>query len=106
MKKAINLSVNGVSHTDEVEPRMLLVHYLRDVLELTGTHVGCERSLSGGLTGWPEGRAVNRGLSSASRPTALQSRRSRDSPKTESFIRCRKASGRNTDCSAAIARPA
>ena len=47
MKKAINLSVNGVSHTDEVEPRMLLVHYLRDVLGLTGTHVGCETSLCG-----------------------------------------------------------
>ena len=45
MKKTINLNVNGVSHSDEVEPRMLLVHYLRDVLELTGTHVGCETSL-------------------------------------------------------------
>ena len=50
MKKAINLSVNGVAHTDEVEPRMLLVHYLRDVLELTGTHVGCETSLCGACT--------------------------------------------------------
>ena len=50
MRKAINLSVNGVSHNDEVEPRMLLVHYLRDVLELTGTHVGCETSLCGACT--------------------------------------------------------
>jgi carbon-monoxide dehydrogenase small subunit len=50
MKKAINLNVNGVSRTDEVEPRMLLVHYLRDVLELTGTHVGCETSLCGACT--------------------------------------------------------
>ena len=40
MKKAISLNVNGVSCTAEVEPRMLLVHYLRDVLNLTGTHVG------------------------------------------------------------------
>ena len=58
MKKAINLSVNGVAHTDEVEPRMLLVHYLRDVLELTGTHVGCETSLCGACTVMLDGQAV------------------------------------------------
>ena len=58
MKKAINLSVNGVDHTDEVEPRMLLVHYLRDVLELTGTHVGCETSLCGACTVMLDGQAV------------------------------------------------
>jgi carbon-monoxide dehydrogenase small subunit len=58
MKKAINLSVNGVPHTDEVEPRMLLVHYLRDVLSLTGTHVGCETSLCGACTVMLDGQAV------------------------------------------------
>ena len=58
MKKAINLSVNGVPHTDEVEPRMLLVHYLRDVLDLTGTHVGCETSLCGACTVMLDGQAV------------------------------------------------
>jgi aerobic carbon-monoxide dehydrogenase small subunit len=58
MKKAINLSVNGVSRNDEVEPRMLLVHYLRDVLELTGTHVGCETSLCGACTVMLDGQAV------------------------------------------------
>src|SRR4030095_32922 len=58
MKKAINLSVNGVSHTDEFEPRMLLVHYLRDVLELTGTHIGCETSLCGACTVNMDGQAV------------------------------------------------
>jgi aerobic carbon-monoxide dehydrogenase small subunit len=58
MKKAINLSVNGVPHTDEVEPRVLLVHYLRDVLELTGTHVGCETSLCGACTVMLDGQAV------------------------------------------------
>jgi aerobic carbon-monoxide dehydrogenase small subunit len=58
MKKTINLKVNGVSHSDEVEPRMLLVHYLRDVLELTGTHVGCETSLCGACTVMLEGQAV------------------------------------------------
>ncbi len=58
MKKAISLTVNGVAHTDEVETRMLLVHYLRDVLELTGTHVGCETSLCGACTVSLDGQAV------------------------------------------------
>ena len=58
MKKTINLNVNGVSHSNEVEPRMLLVHYLRDVLELTGTHVGCETSLCGACTVMLDGQAV------------------------------------------------
>jgi carbon-monoxide dehydrogenase small subunit len=58
MKKAINLNVNGVSRSDEVEPRMLLVHYLRDVLDLTGTHVGCETSLCGACTVMLDGQAV------------------------------------------------
>src|SRR5689334_20941580 len=58
MKRAINLSVNGVSRDDEVEPRLLLVHYLRDVLNLTGTHVGCETSLCGACTVILNGQAV------------------------------------------------
>jgi len=58
MKKTVNLNVNGVSHSDEVEPRLLLVHYLRDVLELTGTHVGCETSLCGACTVMLDGQAV------------------------------------------------
>ena len=40
MKKAINITVNGAAHQHEIEPRLLLVHYLRDVLGLTGTHIG------------------------------------------------------------------
>ena len=58
MKQAISLSVNGVTRTDEVEPRLLLVHYLRDVLSLTGTHVGCETSLCGACTVMLDGQAV------------------------------------------------
>ena len=58
MKKAVNLNVNGVARNDEVEPRMLLVHYLRDVLDLTGTHVGCETSLCGACTVMLDGQAV------------------------------------------------
>ena len=58
MKKAINVAVNGVSHNHEVEPRLLLVHYLRDVLGLTGTHIGCETSLCGACTILLDGQAV------------------------------------------------
>ena len=58
MKKAISINVNGTQHEHEVEPRMLLVHYLRDVLGLTGTHVGCETSLCGACTVLMDGQAV------------------------------------------------
>ena len=58
MKNKINVTVNGVSHQSEVEPRMLLVHYLRDLLNLTGTHIGCETSLCGACTVLMDGQAV------------------------------------------------
>ena len=58
MKKAINVSVNGVANSGEVEPRLLLVHYLRDVLGLTGTHIGCETSICGACTVNMDGQAV------------------------------------------------
>ena len=58
MKKAISINVNGVTHQHEVEPRLLLVHYLRDVLNLTGTHIGCETSLCGACTVLLNGQAV------------------------------------------------
>jgi carbon-monoxide dehydrogenase small subunit len=58
MKNAVSIKVNGVTHEDEVEPRLLLVHYLRDVLSLTGTHIGCETSLCGACTVLVDGQAV------------------------------------------------
>ena len=54
----INLKVNGAAHQSEVEPRMLLVHYLREVLGLTGTHIGCETTLCGACTVMLDGAAV------------------------------------------------
>jgi carbon-monoxide dehydrogenase small subunit len=58
MKTKIKLRVNGVERQDEVESRLLLVHYLRDVANLTGTHVGCETSLCGACTVLMDGQAV------------------------------------------------
>ena len=49
-KRSVTLTINGARHTVEVEPRLLLVHFLRDVVNLTGTHVGCETSLCGACT--------------------------------------------------------
>ncbi len=58
MTRTVTISVNGQAYTNEVEPRLLLVHYLRDVLSLTGTHVGCETSLCGACTVILNGQAV------------------------------------------------
>ena len=58
MKQTISLNVNGVERTDDVEPRMLLVHYLRETLGLTGTHIGCDTSQCGACTIHLNGQAV------------------------------------------------
>jgi carbon-monoxide dehydrogenase small subunit len=54
----IQVHVNGKSCQSEIEPRLLLVHYLREALGLTGTHVGCETTLCGACTVLVDGRAV------------------------------------------------
>ncbi|MEP6714777.1 MAG: (2Fe-2S)-binding protein [Terriglobia bacterium] len=56
--RSITVSVNGVSHTSQVEPRLLLIHYLRETLGLTGSHVGCETSLCGACTVALDGKAI------------------------------------------------
>jgi len=54
----VTITVNGEQRTDEIEPRLLLVHYLRDHLGLTGTHVGCDTSNCGACTVHLDGDAV------------------------------------------------
>ncbi len=58
MQRTITITINGQKHTSTVEPRMLLVHYLRETLGLTGTHVGCETSICGACTVNMDGKAV------------------------------------------------
>lgn len=53
-----NIRINDVTYMHEVEPRLLLVHYIRDVVGLTGTHVGCETSVCGTCTVMLNGMAV------------------------------------------------
>ena len=57
-KRKITIRINDVAYAHEVEPRLLLVHYLRDVLGLTGTHIGCETSICGACTVMLNGAAV------------------------------------------------
>jgi len=57
-KVPIKVTVNGVEHSSEIEPRLLLVHYLRETLRLTGTHIGCDTSHCGACTVVMDGRAV------------------------------------------------
>lgn len=54
----ISVAVNGKTQEREVEPRTLLVHFLRETLALTGTHIGCETTICGACTVHLDGRAV------------------------------------------------
>ncbi len=58
MKHTVRMEVNGTSVEKEVEPRTLLVHFIREELGLTGTNVGCETTLCGACTVLVDGQAV------------------------------------------------
>ncbi len=58
MNVKIKVMVNGMKYNHEVEPRLLLAHYLRDTLRLTGTHIGCDTSGCGACTIHVNGKAV------------------------------------------------
>jgi carbon-monoxide dehydrogenase small subunit len=57
-RRRVALTVNGVDYEKEVEPRRLLVDFLRDDLELIGTHIGCEHGICGACTVLFNGRAI------------------------------------------------
>ena len=56
--KHIRVTINGTVYEDDVDPRTLLVHWLRDGLQLTGTHIGCDTSACGACTVIADGRAT------------------------------------------------
>jgi carbon-monoxide dehydrogenase small subunit len=58
VKRNVTITVNGEPRGAEVEPRTLLVHFLREHLNLTGTHIGCDTSNCGACTVWLDGDAV------------------------------------------------
>jgi carbon-monoxide dehydrogenase small subunit len=57
-KHAVTITVNGQAYTREIESRMLLVHFLREELNLTGTHIGCDTTSCGACTVLLDGKAV------------------------------------------------
>jgi carbon-monoxide dehydrogenase small subunit len=58
MTKEITITVNGEKHTVEVEPRTLLVHLVREIINLTGTHIGCDTSSCGACTLLLDGKSI------------------------------------------------
>src|SRR5262245_66031468 len=58
MRDPIHVTVNGIPYGFEVEPRLLLVHLLREVLNLTGTHIGCDTTSCGACTVLLDGTPV------------------------------------------------
>jgi carbon-monoxide dehydrogenase small subunit len=58
MKRKISLTINGKPYAAEVEPRLLLIHYLREVVGLTGPHIACETSICGACTVMLDGKTV------------------------------------------------
>ena len=58
MTRKISVTVNGTKHELEVEPRLLLVHMIREVLNMTGTHIGCDTSSCGACTILLDGKSI------------------------------------------------
>ena len=58
MKVPVSINVNGKQYDKMVEPRMLLVYFLREELALTGTHIGCDTSSCGACTIHLDGKAL------------------------------------------------
>ncbi len=58
MKQSVTITVNGQAHTHSVEPRLLLVHFLRETVGLTGTNIGCDTSQCGACTVVMDGQTV------------------------------------------------
>ena len=58
MKLPVKITINGQATSHEVEPRLLLVHYIRETVGLTGTHVGCDTTQCGACTILMDGKAV------------------------------------------------
>ncbi len=58
MQTTIHVTINGKKRSDTVEPRLLLIHYLRETVGLTGPHIGCETSICGACTVNVDGKAI------------------------------------------------
>jgi|SRR6516162_3185605 carbon-monoxide dehydrogenase small subunit len=100
----LSLIINGEHREDDVDPQTLLVHDIRDVAGLTGTHVGCETSLCGACTIHLNSQAVKSCTILAVQAEGAQLTTSKVWAPQVGCIPCRKVSGKSTACSAATAR--
>jgi aerobic-type carbon monoxide dehydrogenase small subunit (CoxS/CutS family) len=94
----VSVTVNGEAREADVEPRLLLVHLLRDTFGLTGTHTGCDTSNCGACTVHVDGRSAKSCTMLAVQANGARSRRSRDGERCSTRPAC---SGTSTDSSAA-----
>ena len=99
------MTINGTLYNRDVEPRMLLVHFLREELGLTGTKIGCDTSQCGACTVHLNGKALKSCTMFAVQADGAELITIEGLGNGNS-TRCRKVSGKNTVCNAAIAPPA
>ncbi len=100
----ISLTVDGVQVSDDVEPRTLLVHYLREGLGNTGTHVGCDTSQCGACTVHLDGSPVKACNVLAAQADGGEVTTIEGMSTTGRCTRCRRRSGKNMACNAASVR--
>jgi carbon-monoxide dehydrogenase small subunit len=106
-KSQIALTVNGESVEALVEPRTLLIHFLREQLNLTGPHIGCETSHCGACTVDLDGKSVKSCTVFAVQANGADIRTIEGMANADGTLHaCRKASARCTACNAASARRA
>ena len=101
----ISVNVDGATYTDDVEPRMLLVHYLRERLGKVGTVVGCDTSNCGACTVHLDGRSVKSCNVLAVQADGHEVTTIEGLRRRRSCTRCRRPSTSATRSSAATARP-
>jgi aerobic carbon-monoxide dehydrogenase small subunit len=100
---AVTMTVNGVKSTHHPEPRTLLVHYLREKLGLTGTHVGCDTSQCGACTVHVDGMAVKSCTMFAVQAEGAKITTIEGMGEVGHCMPCKPVSGRNTVCNAVFA---
>jgi carbon-monoxide dehydrogenase small subunit len=102
----ISLTINGKVRKAHVEPRLLLVHFLREQLLLTGTHVGCDTSQCGACTVLIDGRSVKSCTVLAVQADGCSVTTIEGLAKDGQLHPLRRGSGKSTACNAATARRA
>jgi carbon-monoxide dehydrogenase small subunit len=99
------MTINGVKHTHEVEPRLLLVHFIRELAGLTGTHVGCDTSQCGACTIHLNGQAMKSCTMLAVQAEGAQIKTIEAWPRTASSIPSRTGSGKSTGLQCGFCTP-